>query len=350
MTGSSFSVEPDAAGIAASYKVKAMTRVVVLGTGGTIASRYSADHGAVIAGVGGDELVRGLGRFAPTVEVATEQFCNVGSFLFTLDLAFTIVKRADELLQDPEVAGVVVTCGTDTMEEIAYLADLLVTSDKPVVFTGAQRHADYPDSDGPRNLHSAILVAATDAARGLGALIVFEDEIHAARDATKTHSSRVGTFASAEHGKLGEVDGATVIVSRRTIRHPPIQATVIEMRVDLVKACLGTDGRFVDYAVETGVRGLVVEAFGRGNATRAMTEAVGRAVQRGTIVAVASRSPQGRVAPVYTGGGGGYDLLTAGAVFAGDLGGVKTRILLAALFGAGLPPSVIRDRIEEFGN
>jgi L-asparaginase len=300
----------------------------------------------VIAGVGSDELLRSLGRFAPTVDVMTEQFCNVGSFMFTLELAFGVVKRADELLRDAEVVGVVVTCGTDTMEEIAYLADLMVTSDKPIVFTGAQRHADFPDSDGPRNLHSAILVAASEAAQGLGAVIVFEDEIHAARDATKTHSSRVGTFASAEHGKLGDVDGAVVTVSRRTTRRDPIAAAAIETKVDLVKACMGADGRFIDCAVETGSRGIVLEAFGRGNVTLAMTEAIRRAVRRGAVVAITSRSPQGRVAPTYTGGGGGYDLSQAGAVFAGDLSSVKTRVLLAVLLGAGLSPSEVREGIE----
>ena len=143
-----------------------MTRVVVLGTGGTIASRFSADHGAVVAGVGGRRTRSQPRTLHADGRRLTEQFCNVGSFMFTLELAFDIVKRADELLQDAEVAGVVVTCGTDTMEEIAYLADLMVTSDKPIVFTGAQRHADFRDSDGPRNLHSAILVAASDAAKG----------------------------------------------------------------------------------------------------------------------------------------------------------------------------------------
>jgi L-asparaginase len=244
-----------------------MTRVVVLGTGGTIGSRFSAEHGDVVAGVGGDELVRNLGHFAATVDVVTEQFCNVGSFLFTLELAFGIVKRADQLLQDADVAGVVVTCGTDTMEEIAYLADLIVSSDKPIIFTGAQRHAGLPDSDGPRNLHSAILVAASESAKGLAAVIVFEDEIHAARDATKMHTSRVGAFASSEHGKLGEIDDRDVIVSRRTIRRHAVLAAAVETRVDLVKAYMGADGRFIDYAVETGSRGLVLEAFGRGNAT-----------------------------------------------------------------------------------
>jgi L-asparaginase len=246
-----------------------MTRVVVLGTGGTIGSRFSDEHGAVIAGVGGDELLRNLGHFASTVDVVTEQFCNLGSFLFTLELAFGIAKRADQLLRDSGVAGVVATCGTDTMEEIAYLSDLIVISDKPIVFTGAQRHSGLPDSDGPRDLHNAILVAASNVAKGLGAVIVFEDEIHAARDTTKMHTSRVGAFASAEHGKLGEIDDGAVIVSRRTIRQHSIPAAAIETRVVLVKAYMGADGRFIDYAVETGSRGLVVEAFGRGQRHRA---------------------------------------------------------------------------------
>jgi L-asparaginase len=322
-----------------------MIRVVVLGTGGTIGSRFSAEHGAVIAGVGGDELVRNLGHFAPTVDVVTEQFCHVGSFLFTPEPAFGIVKRADQLLQEAGVAGVVVTCGTDTMEEITYLADLIVSSEKPIVFTGAQRHSGLPDSDGPRNLHNAILVAASKEAKGLGAVIVFEDEIHAARDAAKTHSSRVGAFASAEHGKLGEIDDAAVVVSRRAIRQHPVPVAAIETRVDLVKACMGADGRFIDYAVETGSRGIVLEAFGRGNATLAMTEAVGRAAMCGTHVAVASRSPQGRVAPTYT-GGGEHDLKKVGAIFAGDLSRVKTRVLLAVLLGAGLSPEEVRQRVE----
>jgi L-asparaginase len=326
-----------------------MTRVVVLGTGGTIGSRFSDEHGAVIAGVGGDELLRNLGHFASTVDVVTEQFCNLGSFLFTLELAFGIAKRADQLLRDSGVAGVVVTCGTDTMEEIAYLADLIVISDKPIVFTGAQRHSGLPDSDGPRDLHNAILVAASNAAKGLGAVIVFEDEIHAARDTTKMHTSRVGAFASAEHGKLGEIDDGAVIVSRRTIRQHSIPAAAIETRVVLVKAYMGADGRFIDYAVETGSRGLVVEAFGSGNVTAPMTEAVGRAIKRGISVAVASRVPQGRVAPTYTGGGGGHDLMKVGAMFAGDLSGVKTRVLLAVLLGAGLSPEEIRQGVESRG-
>ena len=328
-----------------------MTRVIVLATGGTIASRYSADQGAVVASVTGEELVRSLTGLAPGIEIATEQFVNVGSFRITFELAFSIVSRVNALLADPTVAGVVVTCGTDTMEEMAYLADLLVSSDKPVVFTGAQRHADQPDSDGPRNLYCAVLAAASPIVNGLGATIVFEDEIHAARDVTKIHASRSGTFASAEHGKLGEIDGGKVIVTRRPVRQPAIPAAAIEPKVDLIKICMGSDERFVDCAVSTGARGLVLEAFGRGNATSEVAAAVRRAVAAGVVVAVTSRCPQGRAAPIYGGAGaGGRDLLESGAIFAGDLSGIKTRLLLGVLLGAGADRLTIAEAITSRAN
>src|SRR5690606_35488041 len=125
---------------------------------------------------------------------------------------FELVRAIDRTLRQTDVSGVVVTHGTDTLEETAFLADLLIDSEKPVVFTGAQRAADEPDTDGPRNFVSAVRVAGSEAAMGLGSVVVFEDEIHAARDVTKTHTSQVRTFQSAEHGKLGEIDGARVII------------------------------------------------------------------------------------------------------------------------------------------
>ena len=137
-----------------------MTHIVLLSTGGTIASRYSAEQGSVVSSVAGDELVSLLGPLAPDIPVKTEEFSNVGSYRIDLPMAFGLARRINALLADPEVAGVVVTHGTDTMEESAYLADLVLETDKPVVFTGAQMDADQPDSDGPRNLADAIRVGA----------------------------------------------------------------------------------------------------------------------------------------------------------------------------------------------
>lgn len=322
-----------------------MSKVVVVSTGGTIASRVDHERGFVTSKATGAELVRALGRLAPNVDIETDEFAKIGSFLFDLDLVFRLTQRIDAHLGDPMVSGVVVTQGTDTMEESSFMADLLIDSEKPVVFTGAQRHADEPDSDGARNLGDAIRVAAAPEARGLGTIIAFEQELHAARDATKVHTSRVGTFASAEHGKLGEVDGERVIVYRRPMLRRIFKAERIEPRVDLVKLVMGSDARFIDHAVASGARGIVLEAFGRGNSTVAVVEAIKKATDRGLMVVVTSRCAQGRVEPVY-GNGGGVDLLAAGAVFAGDLSGIKARILLSVLLAQ---PSSRFELVEMIG-
>jgi L-asparaginase len=304
-------------------------KVVLISTGGTIASRFDARRDSVTSQVGGAELLDRL-PIPPDISVETDEFAKIGSFLFDLDLVFRLVARIKQHLADPLVSGVVVTQGTDTMEESAFMADLLIDSGKPVVFTGAQRHADEPDSDGPRNLSDSIRVANAPEARGLGTIIVFEQELHAARDATKVHASRVGTFSSGEHGKLGEVDGDRVVLHRRPALRHVLAAERIETRVDLVKLVIGSDRRFIDFAVASGAQGIVLEAFGRGNATLAVVEAVRDAMEKGVFVVVTTRCPQGRVAPIY-GNGGGKDLLAAGAIFAGDLSGTKARIVLSLL-------------------
>lgn len=319
--------------------------VVIVSTGGTIASRVDCGRDVVVSTATGSELLAQLGALAPAdVEVSAVEFCNLGSYRIDIETAHALAKRIEAVLANDAVAGVVVTHGTDTMEESAFLADLIVSSDKPVVFTGAQRHADEPDGDGPRNLADAIRVAAAPQARGLGALILFEQEFHAARDATKTHASRVGTFASAEHGKLGEVDDGRVIVQRRPAQRRHFRADCVETRVDLIKLVMGSDDRFVRCAIESGARGIVLEAFGRGNATPVVAAAVRDAVSQDIVVAVTSRCPKGRVMPIY-GEGGGKDLEAAGAIFAGDLSGMKTRILLSVLL-AGPEAVDIRAAVE----
>jgi L-asparaginase len=322
-----------------------MERVVLVSTGGTIASRMDTARGHVRAIASGAELLRSLRGGPPDLAVDVDEFCNIGSFNFDLDLAFRLARRVGEHLARPEVAGVAVTHGTDTMEESTFLADLVVGSDKPVVFTGAQRHADEPDTDGPRNLADAIRLAASGL-RGLGAVILFDGEFHAARDATKTHTSRAGTFASLEHGKLGEVDGERIVLHRRPVLRATIPTTQVEPAVELIRLVMGSDARFLRCALEGGARGIVLEAFGRGNATRAVVAGVREAVASGIAVVVTSRCPQGRVRPIY-GDGGGKDLAEVGAIFAGDLAGVKARVLLSVLLGAGLSPAEVAERVAE---
>lgn len=325
-----------------------MSRIVLVTTGGTIASRHDPKSGHTAASVDGDSLRRSLHDPLDGIDLAVDEFCNVGSFAFDLPLAFGLAKRVARWLADPATTGVVVTHGTDTMEESAYLADLLVASEKPVVFTGAQRAADAPDRDGPRNIAEAVRIAASPDTVGLGAMIAFEQEFHAARDVTKTHASRVDTFTSAEHGKLGEIDGELVSVHRRPVLRKTFAAERIESRVDLIKLVIGSDDRFLRFAADSGAKGIVIEGFGRGNATPAVAAAVAEIIAAGIPVIVTSRCPRGRVRPIY-GGGGGRDLERAGAIFAGDLTGPKARVLAAVLLGAGLSSEAMRAEFAFLG-
>ena len=162
-----------------------------------------------------------------------------------------------------------VTHGTDTMEETSYLADLLLDSDKPVVFTGAQRAHDDPQADGPLNLLNAIRVA-TPIARGLGAMVCFNGTIHAARDVTKTHTSAVETFQSPDRGPLGEVDGESVVIHRRPGLRRTFAVDRLEERVTLFRLSLGVDLEDLRAIVARKPAGIVIEAFGRGNGPGAL--------------------------------------------------------------------------------
>ncbi|WP_172123263.1 MULTISPECIES: asparaginase [unclassified Devosia] len=311
-----------------------MSAVCLITTGGTIASRRNAATGDVTASINAADLRATLRDPLDGIDLQVDDFCNVGSYAFDLPLAFALAQRINERLADPACDGVVVTHGTDTMEESAYMADLLLASDKPVVFTGAQRAADQPDTDGPRNIADAVRLAAAPAASGLGATICFEGEFHAARDVTKTHTSRVDTFMSGEHGKLGEVDGQHVVVQRRPTLRRSYAPTSVEPDIELIKLTMGATDRYIRYVADNGCKAIILEGFGVGNATPAIAQAAAQIVAGGTPVILTSRCPRGRVKPVY-GNGGGKDLFDAGVIFAGDLNGVKARILASVLLGAG---------------
>lgn len=309
-----------------------MARIDLITTGGTIASLRNALLDETVAALPADRLrellpVRNLGA-----EVHIDAMMSVNSCAMSLQQSFAVAMRIQAHLADTDCIGVVVTHGTDTMEESAYLADLLVTSDKPVVFTGAQRSADAPDADGPANLADALTLAASPLGRGIGVVVVFDGQIHAARDVTKFHTSRLGTFVSLSHGKLGEIDAGEVHVSRRPMSRPGLRAARIEDRVDLLTMTLGADDRLLRYAAASGAKAVVLQAFGRGNANPAVASAVADIVAAGVPVIVTSRCPDGFVRPIY-GNGGGKDLQKAGAIFAGDLAGAKARILAAVLLG-----------------
>lgn len=304
--------------------------IIVVTTGGTISMRPDPATGKLVPAASGEELVQML-RWPEAPPLELDDFARVPSFDMHGALALSLARRVLD-----HRAPVVVTHGTDTMEETVYLIDRLLPEDAaPVVLTGAQRGADEADTDGPRNLRDAILVAGSEQARGRGALIVFGGEIHSAREVRKTHTSAVRAFTSPEYGPIGSVDAGRVVVRRQPERQPPLPVPDELAPVDLIRLHAGSDARFLRTAVESGARAIVLEGTGRGNANEQVVEGVREAVAASVAVVVCSRCLEGRVEPVY-GRGGGRDLADAGALFAGDLAGPKVRVLLQVALGSGI--------------
>jgi L-asparaginase len=300
----------------------AIPKVHLLGTGGTIAGGRGGSLGA-------GDLASLVADLASVAEVSVEDFSNIGSSRMTPELQFRLAQRVRDLFRDrPDLSGVVITHGTDSIEETAFLLDLVVPLEKPVVFAAAQRPPRDTDTDGPRNLLNAIRIAALPGTRGLGVLVTLNDEIHAARDVRKTHAIAVNAFVSPWVGPIGQVDSGRVYLYHRPARHLTIDAARVEPRVDLVALYAGSDGNAIRHAVDSGARGIVVEVFGRGNVPPEAMEAVTRARERGVVVAFSTRTGGGRVEL-------GEDAKRAGVLSAEDLDGLKARIVLVVALGAG---------------
>jgi len=302
----------------------------LIATGGTIAMKIDPATRAPVPALSGDELVASVPGLAAIAKIDVDNLCNVPSDYLDPEWWATIHQRVSQALARAEVAGVVITHGTNTLEETAWFLDLTVASEKPVVLVGAQRNASEPDFDGPRNLLNAARICVSPAARGMGVLVALNGQINAAREATKTHTSAVESFKSGDAGFLGQVDiDGRVVFARSPRRRQHLELKPAPLpRVDIVPMYPGADGALLQAAVAAGARGLVIQATGLGHVNLPLYEAIKGAMARGVVVAIATRVPNGRVMPYYGAPGAGRSLQQAGAVFAGDLPPHKARILL----------------------
>jgi L-asparaginase len=279
----------------------------------------------------------------------------VASGAITLEQWRRLALHIDSLFRARrELRGVVVTHGTDTMEETAYFLDLTVGGCRPVVLTGAMRVATAVGADGPANLRNAIRLAAAPQAAGIGAVILMNDEIFAARGVTKTNTSRMDTFAAPEHGILGVADPDTIALhggrARRGCAAPPafdLRRAGELPRVDIAHSYIGADGAAMDAAVAAGAKGIVVAGVGRGGMTPAQRAATDRAVARGVWVVVASRTGSGRVPvapdiPTDLAPGRG---VTMGA---GELSPQQARILLMLALAADRTPRELAALLDRY--
>lgn len=304
-------------------------RVHMISTGGTIAGGPAGPLNAA-------NLLERAPEIAKLADVTFEDFSNIDSSRMTPDLQLKLGKRVREILaKDKALAGVVITHGTDSLEESAFALDLLVDSDRPVVFAAAQRPPRESDSDGPRNLLNAVRVASAPVSRGMGVMLTLNSEINGAHDARKTHSVALDAFRSPGVGPLGYIDGEAVIFTARPSRRIHIPADAVEPKVDLLTLVAGSDARLIDAAVASGARGLVIETFGRGNVPEGAMEGVARARKAGIPVVFTTRTRGGRVEVDAEG-------KALGVVGAEDLDGLKARMVLVMALPITKDPAALQ--------
>ena len=323
--------------------------VSVITTGGTITQLLG---GPELRHLGGSELLSGLPDGAgsmPSVEV--EDLMDLPSTHIGPDQMFRIADAVRRHTARDEVEGVVVTHGTATIEETVYFVDLTVDSQKPIVFTGAQRFPGSPGYDGHRNLRDAILAAGSPTLVGVGAVLVFDGEIHAARDVAEVHPTSSAGFQSLDSGPIGRIDLDRVVVTRPPQRDAVVYEVQPPMaRVDLLTCYAGMSTDVVLAVCDLGAPGVIVQGMTSGGIPPGLVAGLRDVMDRGTVVALTTRCPSGRVirrsGDLYDGvAGWGTDLARLGIALT-DLAGLKARLRLTVLLSAGLDREAVRQLMD----
>lgn len=292
------------------------------------------------------EFLKTFPQLRDRAEIDVHSFSNIPSPHITPQKMFELALEVDKLIDDYD--AVVITHGTDTLEETAYLLDLVLITRKPVVFTAAMRSGSDLGLDGPRNIISAIRVAIHHQSIDKGVLVVMNDDIHTARDVVKADTGKLEAFVSPNYGTLGIVDSDKVVYQRELLYREKVWTDQLEYNIDLIKVTAGMDGRFIESSIQNGAKGIVIEAFGRGNLPLSYTKPIIKAIENDIVVVIASRVFKGRVTPEYGYEGGAYFLQKLGAVLGDDLKGPKTRLKLMALYGKYKEPKIVKDSFTIF--
>lgn len=315
-----------------------LPRVRLVATGGTISNRAGGRLSA-------EELVASIPSLSKYVTPEAEQFSNVASAQLTLEQWLQLARRVNDIYQkDSALSGIVVTSGTDTLEELAYFLDLAVRDPRPVVVVGSMRNPSTLGYEGAANLLAGFRVAADSAARGRGVLVVLNDEINSAREVTKTDALRLHTFQSRPYGVLGVVDADRVVFYRDVVkRHTAksefdLAGVSVLPRVDVIMVYQGASGDLIRCAVDNGAKGVVIASAGAGATSGTQAEGMDYAAQKGVFVVTSTRTGSGRIAANRRPAGPAAQDQSAGAtgrqqrarwfLAAEDLAPVKARILL----------------------
>ncbi|WP_072968960.1 asparaginase [Thermoanaerobacter uzonensis] len=324
-----------------------MEKIVIIFTGGTISMKNDPNLNAAIPSLSGNEILKMVPNIKENSQIEIIQFGNFPSPHLTPELLVNLKLEVENVIKKQQVKGVVITHGTDTIEETAYFLDLTINSEKPIVLTGTMKNSSEIGYDGPSNLIASVITASSEKAKNKGVLVVFNNEIHAARDVTKTHTSSIDTFKSLETGPIGVVDNNRAYFYRNIETRDYIPVDHLEPRVSLLKVAFGMDDKIIRFLVNSGEKGIIIEGTGRGNVPPKLAEGIEYAISKGVIVVLVSRCPMGRVDASYGYKGGGKHLKSLGVIFGDNLSGQKARIKLMAALAYSNNYNEIKKMFEE---
>lgn len=308
-------------------------KVALITTGGTIASKEISKGLLNSGAMSGEELAE-LCQLPENIEVKVIDVMQKPSMHIDFDLMLKIRGEILTELNDPTVCGIVVTHGTDSMEETAYFLDLTINDPRPIVVTGSQRAPQDIGTDVYSNLRNSVYVAVNEELKNVGVVVVFNERIYSAKYVKKVHASNIQGFESFGYGYLGIIDNNIVSIYQKPIFKDNYVIKTQIPRVDIIKCYTGADGVFIEAAVGAGAKGIVLEGVGRGQVSPYMMDAIKKAIAAGVTIIVTTSAEEGKVYPSYGYLGSAYDLKQHGVLLGEDYDSKKARIKLAVLLAS----------------
>jgi len=323
-----------------------MKNVLIVFTGGTFSMKIDDKTKAAVPFFQGDELISMMPEARGLANLSIYEFGNYPGPHVTPQRMLELSEKINSFLLQNIYDGIIVTHGTDTLEETAYFLDLTLETKIPIVVIGAMKTSSEPDWDAPKNLVDAIHIISNPNSKGFGVLVCLNGEINAASEVTKTHTEDVETFHSLDFGSLGFVDKGKVWFNRLPRKLETLKTSTINSNVDLIKVYAGMNEKFFRFSTDSGVEGIVVEAMGVGNVPPEAFEGIKYAVEKGIPTVLVSRCPAGETLDIYGYPGAGKWLKQMGVIFADYLNGQKARIKLMICLGITKDKEQLRKMFE----
>ena len=323
-----------------------MEKILIAFTGGTFSMMIDEKTGGAVPYFSGKQLLEKIPRVKELAEIDCYDFGKYPGPHMTPELMLDLSNKIKEFLKENKYKGIIVTHGTDTLEETAYLLDLTIKTEIPIVVIGSMRNSSEPNWDGPKNLTDAINVCLNPSTKNIGVLVCLNGDINAASEVTKIYTEEVYSFHSLDFGNLGSVNDGKVILNRLPRKLETINTHKIVSNVDMLTVYAGMNKKFFKFSADSGTEGIVVEALGIGNVTPAAFEGIKYAVEKNIPVVLVSRCPAGETDYIYSYPGAGKWLNEIGVIFANYLNGQKARIKLMLALGVTKDTKHLREMFE----